>query len=156
MWNINNTTEPIACADVLKRAGGDMRVPCGPESGRNRGVALLILIVVLAAVLSIAVSMTQVTLAELRIAREVEYSVRANFAGDQGLERTFYRDRVLNECSTPSNCEGTVNVNYPDGTQACYEISVTKIPNTSIRSRGFYRCDGTGHLKVQRTWEATY
>lgn len=150
MWNTNKTLSLF-----LKHLSKRTPEVYGAKK-HERGVALLILIVVLAAVLSIGINMTQTVLAELRLAREIEYSFRANFAGDQGLERTFYRDRVLRECTTPSNCEGLVNITLSDGTQSCYQIAMTKAAKTSIESRGFYRCDGTSQLKVQRTWEATY
>ena len=125
----------------------------------NQGVAILYVITILAALLSIGVSVTNVLAGELRLSREIEYSFRANFAGDQGLERTFYRDRILREFPTPTTnqIEPDFSVNYPNGTQACFSVTINKdAVGTALLSRGFYQCGVSNQLKVQRTWQATY
>jgi hypothetical protein len=119
---------------------------------RRRGVTIVVVIVVLAAILSIGVSVSNIVIGELRLARQIEYSFRALFAADQGLERALYRDRILGDSSS----ETGIIIDYI-GSQACFDAIITKTSGTSITTRGFFRCDITDpSQQVQRTWQASY
>ncbi|MEK7560804.1 MAG: hypothetical protein AAB539_02495 [Patescibacteria group bacterium] len=122
---------------------------------QQRGLTLILAVVILAAILAIGISMAAVVVGELTLARDIGKSFHALFAADQALERTFYNDRVLNIFPAWTTVEPTISILLPDGSQSCYNAIVIKNGATDIIGRGFYDCRA-GAQKVQRTLQATY
>lgn len=60
----------------------------------EKGITLLLVVVILSAVLSISIGIFGVIFGQLLISGEAGDSLRALYAADQGVERTLYRDRT--------------------------------------------------------------
>lgn len=92
------------------------------RSARGRaGVTLLLVILVLAALLSISIGIFSVVYGELRISGEISDSFVALFASDAGMEKLFYADR-----SKDSLCPGIAG--------SCTFSSVVTLPNNACIS----------------------
>src|SRR3989344_6147985 len=99
---------------------------------RHAGVALLLVMSILAALTSISFAMFNIAFSQIQIAGELSDSFIAFYAADEGIERLLYEDRVdpANLCSGfgPScytNGNSTfVTVNALDG--GCYYAELTK------------------------------
>lgn len=72
----------------------------------EKGITLLLVVVLLSAILSISVGIFNLVFGELRISGETVDSFRALYAADQGIERTLYRDRQKREisCALAEGC----------------------------------------------------
>lgn len=115
-----------------------------PRSVRQRkGVTLLLVILILAAILSISIGIFDVTFGEIRISGEVGDSFLALYAADQGIEKTLYDDRVANTlCSGNGSCAyGPVKLPaFPNGSCATVRLSRTGGGDTTVTATGEYRC----------------
>ena len=133
--------------------------------GTETGVALLFVVVILSAILSISIGIFSLVMGELRISSELTRSFVAAYIADQGLERTHYLDTAtsspplcptvdFNPVDEGENCYSIpfpgVTVSTPNG-DGCYMIQVSKFPpaTTEIISRGEYPC-GAGDFAVRR------
>ena len=90
----------------------------------RRGMTLLIMIVLLAAFLSIAMGMINILLGQLFVIGQAGESFRALYAADIGMERALYRDRVQNICSGTSCDESKI---FSNG--SCYTAHVIVGPS---------------------------
>ncbi len=123
----------------------------------NRGTSLLLVVVLLSAMLSISLGIFNVVFGQLRLSGEVADSFVAFFSADQGIEKTLYRDRVLeNICATKgTNCFAEGPTNTSSG--GCYSIRVNKTGgNTEIITVGQYRCGAEPSRVVKRGFQVNY
>ncbi len=79
-----------------------------PPRRAPTGIALLLVVVVLSALLSVSLGIFAVVFGEAKISGEMTDSFRAIFAADQGMERMLYCDRAV----PPANCD---NLGQPAG-----------------------------------------
>lgn len=124
----------------------------------QRGITLLLVIVLLSAILSISIGIFNVVLGEFRISGEATDSFRALYAADQGIERTLYQDReqqALCAVALGPDCFVAEGVGVPS--EACYTVRVSKIADaTTIVIAGQYRCGANPARVVKRGFEVTY
>lgn len=128
----------------------------GNWKSRQQGIALLLVVVLLSAILSIGIGIFNVVFGELQISGEASDSFLAAYAADQGLEKMLYRDRILGEiCPTPgSDCFPAQTFDIQSG--GCYTIRVSKNGGTDIVVYGQYRCGAAPSRVVKRGFQVTY
>lgn len=124
----------------------------------QRGVTMLLVAVIVSALLSISVGIFNVIYGQIRISGDINDSFLSFYAADQGMEKTFYRDRVLQEivCSG-CNCFTDPNVAVTSG--ACYTAAVSKNCSgggTDVVSTGQYQCSASPNRVVKRGFQASY
>lgn len=114
----------------------------------RRGVVLLLVILILAAMLSISISIFDSVLGEFRISGEITDSFTALYAADQGMEKMLYENRVSSEAwacpGRTGNCEYGPADSVP-GDQlpagACFKVRLERRgQNVTIVSSGEYNC----------------
>lgn len=122
---------------------------------KKRGVALLLVIVILSAMLSVSIGIFNVVLGELLISGEIADSFIAFYAADTGIERMLYRDRVQN--AVPGGVAQTnVDLFYPEY-YVCYAIRLDKSGGESqIFAFGQYRCGSEAERVVRRGFLVKY
>ena len=122
---------------------------------KNQGVALLLVIVILSAILSVSIGIFNVVLGEILISGEIADSFIAFYAADTGIERMLYRDRSQN--AVPAGVAQT-NVNLPYSQYTtCYSIRLEKSGGLSrIFAFGQYRCDTGSQRVVKRGFLVEY
>lgn len=115
------------------------------------GVALLLAVLILAALLAIGLGIFDVVFGEIRITEELSDSFTALYAADQGIERLLYDDLVadaLSGCSGNGPCTyGPINVDL--GSQRCTRLSLRRTGGgqTTAESIGEYRCGSERSVK---------
>lgn len=120
-------------------------------SETRKGIALLLTVFLLTAILSISIGVFNVLYGEIVITGAMEDSFRAINGSDHGVERTLYRDRVI--APLPNN---TIENNYPLSSGVCYDMLVTKaLGLTQIQVTAEYRCN-VGIRAVKRAFRVTY
>ena len=101
-----------------------------PESSslsqNRKGVTLLLMVVLLAAFLSIAVGIINILLGELFAVEQTGRSSQAFYAAEIGMERALYRDRVQDGCSIAGSCNES-GIALPNG--ACYTVRLVTGPS---------------------------
>ncbi len=123
----------------------------------NKGISLLLTILILGIILAITSVMALVVLQELKISSNVEESTVAFFAADTGIEYGLYLERKIcreSGCPVPpclSGCADGLDAFPPFYTasncwtgeiDACYEIEVRKTLATTtiiIKSKGTFK-----------------
>src|SRR3989344_9167761 len=132
--------------------------PYGKRSERE-GMTLLLVVVLLAAFLSIAAGIFQIAFTEYRLSGELSDSFRALYAADEGIERLFFYDRVLDSalgCSGSAACVGTPEViDLGNGTFMELQLLRDAAAQTVVTAVGEFRCGGSP-IAVRRALEATY
>ncbi len=124
-----------------------------------RGVTLLFVVLIVAALLSTALGIFDAVFGQLRLAGEITDSFRALYAADQGIEKLLYDDRVANAvpgCPGSSPCSyGPTTISL--GQDRCVTLRLTRTSgrNTTVVATGEYRC-GTGELTVRRAIRVQY
>ena len=76
------------------------------QTNNQEGIAILLSVLILSAMLAIALGTSSIILRELRFARESNFYVRAFFAADSGIEKILtLRDDPLSfsECTSPAS-----------------------------------------------------
>ena len=126
---------------------------------RQRGVTMLLVAVIVSALLSISVGIFNVIYGQIRISGDINDSFLSFYAADQGMEKTFYRDRVLQEiCAVPGcNCFTDLNVAVTSG--ACYTAVVSRNcggGSTDVVSTGQYQCTASPNRVIKRGFQASY
>jgi len=123
----------------------------------SKGVSLLLVVVILSALMSTSIGIFNVVFGQIKISGEISDSFYAFYAADQGLERTLYRDRMLEAVCQGiqgSNCfieEKTI------ASRACFIVFVSKSEgNTNIISSGQYRCGDNPPRIVKRGFQVGY
>ena len=125
----------------------------------ERGIILLLVVVLVAAILSVSLGVFNMMLGEFRISGDAADSFRALYAADEGFERTLYKDRQQGPlCSSIADpCVPIVTVNVPSG--ACYEVRISRralFPEMKIIVVGQYQCGVNPLRVVRRAFEAVY
>ncbi|MBI4919734.1 hypothetical protein HY838_00300 [Candidatus Azambacteria bacterium] len=95
----------------------------------EKGIALLITVVIISAVLLMVVFISNIVITQLRLAGDIADSAAAIYAADSGIEWQLYRIRKGVAVPSPSMSNGA-------------EISTTvtgDYPNFTIKSLGSYR-----------------
>lgn len=103
---------------------------------RNRnGIAFLLMIVLLAAFFSIAMGIINILLGQIFIVGQAGESFEAFYASDIGMERTMYRDRVQNICSSGCACTGSgcVESSTLSPEDSCYTSTLVTGPSASCQ-----------------------
>lgn len=126
----------------------------------HRGMALLLTVLILSALLAVSLGIFTVVYTELRINGEMSKSFTALYAADQGMEQLLYCDRVSSSACTSWTCSGSADCTYtppkaslPNG--ACITLIMTRSGGaTTLRSIGEYRCGDS--ITVKRTVSASY
>ena len=96
---------------------------------RNRkGFTLVLMIVLLTVFLSIGMGIVNILLGQVIIIGQAQESFKALYAADIAMERTLYRDRVQNACTTSPNCTTEI---IPLLNGACYWVTVNVGPSAS-------------------------
>ena len=111
--------------------------------GQRKGVTLLIMIVLLAAFLSISLGIINILLGQIFIIGQAGESFRALYATDIGMERTLYRDRIQNTCNSvvdPNPCNESKT--FPGG--SCYKVKVVVGPSVDCAGPATRCVDVTG------------
>src|SRR3989344_8751863 len=132
--------------------------PYGKRSERE-GMTLLLVVVLLAAFLSIAAGIFQIAFTEYRLSGELSDSFRALYAADEGIERLFFYDRVLDSalgCSGLGACTGIPETIF-FGNGACMKLELSRdaTAQTVVTAVGEFRCGGSP-IAVRRALWATY
>ena len=102
------------------------------KSGKNttqKGIALLLTIIILSIVMLIAVLITTIVTMQLKLASDINDSTAAIYAADSGAEWQLYQIRKGASVASPVMSNG-----------ATVETTVTSVvPNFTIKSLGSYR-----------------
>ena len=124
----------------------------------QRGITLLLVVILLSAILSIGVGIFNVVVGELKISGEAADSFRALYAADQGIERTLYLDRQARTlCSLVQGPNCFVARDVPVQSEGCYTVRVSKSGGiTEIILAGQYRCGESPARVVKRGFQITY
>lgn len=128
------------------------------KSGRP-GIALLLVILILSALLAVSAGIFTTVFGQLRISEEVADSFTALYAADEGIERLLYEDLVTDSvpgCSGVSPCSyESADINLPNG--ACMKLRFTRVASmlTTLTAVGEYRCL-VGALSVKRALRVSY
>ncbi|MBU2539800.1 hypothetical protein KJ786_01400 [Patescibacteria group bacterium] len=88
----------------------------------ERGVSILIVFFVMVIILAIVLGINVIILSEMKVIREMGYSVIAFSAGDAGLEKTLYYDRKI---IPTGGIRGVCNICVSCGAADC--INCTKV-----------------------------
>ena len=156
----------------IKNQSGSIKLKVGSPAGEHRnfdfyilhfafeqkGITLLLVVVLLSAILSIGVGIFNVVLGELRISGEVADSFRALYAADQGIERTLYLDRQVQAfCTLAQGPNCFVARGVPVQSEGCYTVRISKQGGiTEIIIAGQYRCGESPARVVKRGFQVTY
>ena len=136
------------------------------DKGRQRGITLLLVILVLSAVLSISIGIFAVVYGELRISGEISDSFVALYGADAGLEKlsyeTFAHDNICPGSDDPP-CSATFappTISYPN-TLACLVRLLVKrtglsVTITSVASYNRQACTAQSPNAVIRAFSATF
>jgi len=110
---------------------------------KQKGVSLLLTLLILSTVLVVACAVTTIMIGELKISREVYSSLRAYAAAEAGMERTLYDERQgdgASDIGSPPNCSSdTPGVACIDADN-CYSVDFEKSDTSvTIKSYGCYK-----------------
>lgn len=124
----------------------------------ERGITLLLVVVLLSAILSISVGIFNVVFGQIRISGEIADSFVAFYAADQGIEKILYRDRVLEDvCASEQGASCHIEGPTDVASGACYSVRVSKIASqTDIVVFGQYRCGSSPNRVVKRGFDVSY
>lgn len=98
----------------------------------ERGVSLLLATFLLTFILAIAMGTSTIIVQQMKIMREVGYSVIAFYAADSGIEAVLYEDRE----GTPVENGYTTSTIFVN--DAGYDVIVDKTSGTIIKSLGSF------------------
>lgn len=111
--------------------------------GGQAGISLYLSVIILAVILAIVLGLSAILFGQIKMVREMGYSVVAFYAADTGIERELFEGN-----SPPSSSFGYLDLNnngIKDGDDASYDISVIATgsdcdaPVYCIRSKGTYK-----------------
>ena len=118
----------------------------------REGITLLLVMVMLSAILAISAGIFNIIVGQILISGEIGDSVTAFYAADQGIDKTLYRDRMLDNCASPPCTVGPVSLSP----RACYYVTYTGPGSVSIRAVGHYYCGLESPRAVRRGFEVNY
>lgn len=100
---------------------------------QNKGVSLLITLLIMSAFLAIALGISKLTLGEIKLVRDIPSSLIAYYAAEAGLERAIYEERQGGGASNSSDC----SIELDNGSS--YGIEIIRGSTTTIKSIGCYK-----------------
>jgi hypothetical protein len=104
-----------------------------PESGQ----VMLLSVLIMAGMMASAMAVSLIMLNEIRLARQIPYSVNAIAAADAGIECAMHQYWVVgNRCGAVCTSPGTVSMLDDD---ARFTASITCGAATTVRSIGEFR-----------------
>jgi len=121
----------------------------------NRGIALLVTLILLGTIIATALSISVLITGETKINRLVDDSVMAVYAADAGMEKMFYAcSGKIGSPSPPFSFNSCPTLGYPTCFSNNAKYDVYMDPNKScadivVRSRGQFGA-------TQRSFEAAY
>jgi len=116
------------------------------KNKNQKGVSILLTLLVMTAFLSIALWVSKLGLAELKISRDAPQSLIAYYAAEAGVECQMFNDRL----QRGAVCGGGGKVCLDAGQQICYQVQVSgATPNRTIESTGSYK-------QIKRAVELSY
>lgn len=101
----------------------------------NRGVSLLLTLLIMAALLAIGLGVSRLSVGEIKITREVPKSIIAYYAAEAGVERAIYEERVGGGASTTPECSQALDNNSSYGILEIDRVG----ESVYIRSVGCYQ-----------------
>ena len=108
----------------------------------QKGISILLVIIVLAMISGIALGLTRIVITELQTQRAIENSVFTFFAAEAGIEKILYDDSqgidIVDDCDDPGDCTGSL----PNS--ATYEIIVEESGTGDCPPGGIYCATSTG------------
>lgn len=124
----------------------------------QRGITLLLVVVLLSAILSISIGIFNVVYGEFRISGEVADSFRALYAADEGIERTLYLDRRGSGiCTVVEGADCYVVVDIPVLSGGQYSVRVSKEEGrTAVTVAGQNRAGANSARITKRGFRVTY
>lgn len=129
----------------------------------ERGITLLLVVVLLSAILAISLGIFNVIFGQLQISGEVGDSFQALNAAERGIERTLYRDRAGSGLTDGDTEDNTSSPNPLDPQLGCFRVVVHKAPNcgssdinTCITAMGQYQCGTNASRSVRRGFRIVY
>ncbi|SRR4030042_4584770 len=100
---------------------------------KQKGAALLITILVMAALLSIALGIARLSIGEIKLVRDIPNSMIAYYAAEAGVERALFEEWQGSGAEDRPICSVILNNN------SCYGITVDDTGGTlKIKSTGSY------------------
>lgn len=130
----------------------------------NRGVTLLLVIVILSALLSISTGIFNVVFGELMISGEISESYVAFYAADRAIDKFLYLDRSRGRGLSDGAEENTTSLSSSNG---CYVVRMIKSDISAqcqvsdpaiacIKSIGSSRCGVSSSRLVKRGFIVVY
>ena len=110
----------------------------------DKGASLLLTFLIMAALLSIAIGVSRLSLGEIKLGRNIPNSLVAYYAAESGIEQALYRDRAQGQQTNFTDC-----LDAPQN-EICYEVTVELNGEIrTIKSNGSYK-------NTRRTIEIIY
>ena len=130
---------------------------------QQKGITLLLVIVLLTAILSISIGVFMIVYGQLLISGEIGSSFIALYAADQAIEKMLYLDRPGNKCDPPNPSCNVTNL-AAENPLACYTtdlqrqdlVSPAGNDTTVIRVTGDYPCNAQSSREVKRAFDVEY
>ncbi len=111
------------------------------KSKREKGIALLLTMIILSAAMLIAMLITTIVVIQFKLSSDVSYSMVAIYAADSGVEQKLYQIRQMGD---------TAPIEFSLFNGATVSVTVTGTsPNFTIKSLGSYHT-------VKRQFEVSF
>lgn len=108
------------------------------KNNNQKGVSLLLTILIMAALLAIAIGVTRLSLGEIKLIRDIPNSLIAYYAADSGIERALYEKRINGLDLSIPDCPGAGSAELDNDSK--YGVNVSQIGETVvIKSGGCYK-----------------
>lgn len=104
------------------------------KTNNQKGVSLLLTLLIMSALLAIALGLSQLSLGEIKLTRDIPKSAIAYYAAEAGIERAIYDEWVGGGASNIADC----SVNLDNGSSYGLEVSSGE-DSVTVRSIGCYK-----------------
>lgn len=101
----------------------------------NKGISLILTLLVMAAILAIALGVSRLSLGEIKLIRDIPQSLIAYYAAEAGVERGLYEKRVNDVDLTIPDCSSGGEL-LDNGSR--YSVTVTGGTTITIQANGCY------------------
>lgn len=115
------------------------------KENEQKGIVLYIVLLIISIFLSIVLTLTNVSMSQIKIAWQAGDSVRAFTAADTGIEKALYNIRKLD----PADFNNIPKISLSNGSSYTVTIVVDSPTAATIQSKGEFK-------KSRRTIEAKY
>lgn len=104
------------------------------KNNNQKGVSLLITLLIMGALLSIVIMISRLNLGELQLTRNIPDSAIAYYAAEAGIEKALYDERISGGASNAADC----SVSLDNGSS--YGLTITRdASGIKIESNGCYK-----------------